>query len=425
MREDRFDIVRDERTSRSYKIVHHSSGLDILLAPMKDFVQTSAMIGTKYGSVNNCFKTDEDEDFVRVPDGIAHYLEHKLFENDDSDVFELFAETGADANAMTGFENTIYLFSCTENFCDSLRILLDFVQKPYFTQENVDKERGIIAQEIKMTLDLPKRRCFFELLNAMYHVHPIKIDIAGSVESIEEITPELLYKCYDSFYDLNNMALAIAGNFDEEEALAICDELLVPCKDKKLEVSFPDEPYEVVKRRTELKFSVGVPMFEIGFKCRPAEEKLMVKREVEADLLLSLLAGRMSPMYKELTSGGLINSELGREVFDSRGVFSLILSGESNDPDAVLECVLKHIRLARENGLDRAQFELLKKAEYGMTVRELNTPDGYAENMLAFHFYGLDTFELQRRIAQVTFEDIEKALDELIDTENYSISIIR
>lgn len=149
MRETTIETAVNERTGESYKIVHHKSGLDLLLAPMEGFVQTAAMFGTNYGSVNNCFKTSEDADFLTVPDGIAHYLEHKLFENEDSDVFELYAATGADGNAMTGFEDTIYLFTCTENYAESLKILLDFVQDPYFTQENVDKEQGIIGQEIK------------------------------------------------------------------------------------------------------------------------------------------------------------------------------------------------------------------------------------------------------------------------------------
>lgn len=425
MRETTIEDVVNERTGESYRLIKHKSGLDVLLAPMEGFVQTAAMFGTNYGSVVNCFKTGDDADFVTVPDGIAHYLEHKLFENEDCDVFELYAQTGADGNAMTGFENTIYLFTCTENYADSLRILLDFVQKPYFTKENVDKERGIIAQEIKMTMDLPKRRCFFNLLGAMYREHPVRIDIAGTEESIAEITPELLYKCYYAFYDLNNMALAVAGNIDEKEILAICDECLIPCEDKRLEVRFPEEPAEVLTKKTEEKFSVGTPIFSIGFKCEPPEEKDIVKREIEADIMLSLVAGKTSPLYKALTEGGLVNGELGREVFDGRGFFSLILSGESNDPEAALETTLEYIEKAKRGGLDREVFELLKKAEYGAAVRGFNSPENYAENMLSFHFYGLDAFEAERRLSEVTFEDVTKALDELLDTDNYSVSIIR
>lgn len=425
MRETTSEIIRNERTGDSYKIIRHKSGLDLLLAPMKNFVQTVAMFGTNYGSINNCFKTSADNDFITVPDGIAHYLEHKLFENEDCDVFELYAQTGADGNAMTGFENTIYLFSCTENYAESLKILLEFVQKPYFTQENVDKEQGIIAQEIKMTMDLPKRRCFFNLLSAMYHDHPVKIDIAGTEESIAQITPDLLYRCYNAFYNLNNMALAVAGNLNEKEVIAICDECLKPCEDMNLEVRFPEEPLTVVERRVEEQFAVGVPIFSIGFKCTPFDDDNIVKKEVEADFLLSLLAGRMSPLFKSLTDEGLVSGELGREVFDGNGFFSLILSGESEKPESVLERVLEYIEKARREGLDREVFELLKKAEYGSVIRSMNNPENYAENMLALHFHGLDAFEVERRLAEITFEDVTDALNEFFKEDNYSISIIR
>jgi predicted Zn-dependent peptidase len=425
MRETTVEVITNKLNGESYKLVHHKSGLDLLLAPMKDFVQTFAMFGTNYGSINNCFKTSDDEDFITVPEGIAHYLEHKLFENEDTDVFELYAQTGADGNAMTGFESTVYLFSCTENYKESLRILLDFVQKPYFTKENVEKEQGIIAQEIKMTMDLPKRKCFFNLLQAMFHNHPVKDDIAGTVDSIAEITPELLYKCYGAFYNLHNMVLSIAGNIDENEVIAICDEYLKPCEDMNLEVKFPEEPYEVVEKKKEEHFDVGVPIFNIGFKCKPYPNEILVKKEVEADLLLSLLADKMSPLHKRLMDEELITGELGREVFDGKGYFTLIFSGESKNPEAVLEIILEYIENARKNGLDREVFELLKKAEYGSSVRDMNYPDGYAEDMMSFYFYGLDAFEFERRVAEVTFEDVTNALDEFFSGGNCSISIIR
>jgi predicted Zn-dependent peptidase len=392
---------------------------------MDGFVQTAAMFGTKYGSINNCFKTSDEEGFVTVPDGIAHYLEHKLFENEDCDVFDLYARTGADANAMTGFESTVYLFTCTENYLESLKILLDFVRKPYFTQENVDKERGIISQEIKMTMDVPKRKCFFNLLNAMYCVHPVKIDIAGTDDSIAEITPELLYKCYDAFYNLSNMALAVAGSFDENEVISICDEMLGENEGRAPEVRFPDEPYNVCKRYTEEKFSVGLPIFSVGFKVKPYDDSVIVKKEVEADLALSLLAGKTSPLFKQLTDEGLVTKKLSCEIFSGDGYFSLILSGESAQPQKVVELILQAVKTAKKEGFDEETFELLKKAEYGHTVRGMNNPESYAENMLAFYFHGLDAFEVERCLAKVTKRDIEEALDEFFDESNYSVSVIK
>ena len=417
--------VTNERTGESYKVVDHSSGLTLLLAPMKDFAMTSAMFGTDYGSIINCFKTIDDEDFITVPDGIAHYLEHKLFENEDSDVFELYAKTGADGNAMTGFENTIYLFNCTDNFADSLKILLDFVQKPFFTQENVDKERGIIAQEIRMTLDLPKRKCFFNLLNTMYRNHPVRVDIAGSEESIAMITPELLYKCYYAFYDLHNMALAVAGNFDVDEVISICDEYLKPCEDKNVEVKMPDEPLTVIKDKVEENFKVGMPVFNIGFKCVPCSESEMLRKETVAELMLTLLTGRMSPLAKKLRDEKLITGTLSHEVFDGKGFFSLILSGESQEPERVFELVCDAIEDAKINGFDEEDFELLKKSEFGATVRSMNSPESYAENMLAYHFIGEDAFSQERVLAEVTLSDVEAAVRDLFREGAVTLSIIR
>lgn len=418
------ETIVNERTGDSYKLVHHSSGLDLLLAPMDDFVMTTAMFGTNYGSVINCFKTADDDDYVTVPDGIAHYLEHKLFENEDCDVFELYAKSGADGNAMTGFENTIYLFNCTDNYAESLRILLDFVQKPYFTEENVEKERGIIAQEIKMTLDLPKRRCFFNLLGAMYHAHPVKTDIAGTEESIAQITPELLYKCYNAFYDLHNMALAVAGNLDVDEVIAICDECLKPCEDKQVEVHMPEEPLTVVKDRVEQSFKVGVPIFSVGFKCEPCDESELLKKESIAELMLSLLTGRMSPLAKKLRDEQLITGTLAHEVFDGRGFFSLIVSGESEQPEKVTELLCEAIENAKQNGFEAADFELLKKAEFGATVRSMNSPESYAENMLAYHFIGSDAFEHERVLAAITLDDVNAAVHEFFGDGRMTLSVI-
>ena len=201
------EIIRNELTGDEYTLIRHKSGLDILVWEMEGYSTTEALFGTKYGSVNTKFKTAGDSGYTVVPEGIAHFLEHKLFENEDCDVFELYAKTGASANAYTSFDKTCYLFSCSENYKESLDILLSFVQAPYFTQETVEKEQGIIAQEIKMCNDNPGNRVFYNMLRCLYHEHPVKIDIAGTVESIQKIDADLLYKCYNTFYNLHNMVL--------------------------------------------------------------------------------------------------------------------------------------------------------------------------------------------------------------------------
>ena len=281
--------IRDIYEGRD-RIIKHKSGWTICLYPMPDYSTTYAIFGTKYGSVDTTFKTKNDDNYVTVPEGIAHYLEHKLFENDECDAFELYSKTGASANAFTSFDCTAYLFTCTQKFAENLRILLNLVQEPYFTDENVEKERGIITQEIKMYLDDPGTRVFYNCLGGIYHNNPAKIDIAGTVESIQKIDKELLYRCYNTFYNLNNMVLSIAGNFDPDEALSICDELLKTNEDPQIYVIVPDEPYEVKEKRVIQKLACAIPMFQIGFKIPypkdPIKDYLLYNIMLEKERLL-------------------------------------------------------------------------------------------------------------------------------------------
>lgn len=424
MCETKIKKIVNQRTGESYYKVDHKSGLTLMLMPMEDYVRTYALFATKYGSIDRCFKTKDDEDYITVPDGIAHYLEHKLYENEDCDAFELYAKVGAESNAYTGFENTAYHFSCSENYLEALKILIELVQTPYFTQENVDKERGIIGQEIRMTNDIPRRKLFFNMLRAMYSEHPVRIDIAGTEESIAEITPELLYKCYGAFYDLHNMVLSVAGNLDVDEVVRLCDDLLKPCEDTQVETHFPEEPFEVVKDRVEEKFSVGVPLFQIGFKCPPLDGKALFKAEMIADIMLNLLAGKSSELYKRLTDKELMQHDMSREVFSGKGYFSLILSGESVDPDAVLEEVWECIENAKKNGFDERTFELIKKADYGTLVQYLGSAEFCAEDMMLSHYMGVDFFDHEKTIASITIEDVNNAVKELFVRDRCTMSVI-
>jgi predicted Zn-dependent peptidase len=425
MRETVSEKIVNERTGDSYTVVHHKSGLDLLLYPMEGYKFTSAMFSTDYGSINNCFKTDDDEDFVNVPDGIAHYLEHKLFENEDCDVFALYAATGADGNAMTGYENTTYLFTCTENFYESLRILLSFVQKPYFTEENVQKEQGIIAQEIRMTLDIPRRRCFHELLRAMYSAHPVRIDIGGTEESIAQITPELLYKCYYAFYDLNNMVLTAAGNFEIDKVIEICDELLKSCEDKHLEIRLPEEPAEIAEPFVKTEMGLGMPIFSIGFKCPAYSGMERLEKEAEVYFGLELLAGTMSPLYKRLTDEHLIAGGLGYQFFTGKGYFALLFEGESEQPERVAEYILEAVDEVRKNGFDREEFELMKRAEFGDLVKRLDNPEACTDGMLSAYYNGVDMFAEGRVLEKVTIEEVEAAITRFICRENMAVSVVK
>ena len=277
--------ITNARIKEEYLRIKHKSGATILLYPMKGYSTAYALFATKYGSVDTTFKTNEDPDFVTVPEGIAHYLEHKLFENDECDAFDLYAKTGANANAYTSFDKTAYLFSCSQKFEENLRILLGFVQEPYFTDATVAKEQGIIGQEIRMYEDDTGWRVFFNCLQAMYEKNPVRIDIAGTIESIAKIDKDLLYRCYNTFYNLNNMVIAVAGNFDVDKTLEICDELLKPSEDHGLQVIVPDEPLTVHEKRNVQKLSCAIPLFNIGWKfpAYSGKEQLEKYTENETD----------------------------------------------------------------------------------------------------------------------------------------------
>lgn len=417
-------IIKNEKTGDSYIHIKHDSGLDILICEMEGFSTTEAIFGTKYGSINTRFKTNKDKDYTVVPEGIAHFLEHKLFENEDCDVFELYAKTGASANAFTSFEKTCYLFSCSDKYKESLEILLSFVQSPYFTKENVDKEQGIIGQEIRMYQDNPSWKVFFNLLKILYHNHPVKIDIAGTIESIAEIDADLLYKCYNTFYNLNNMVLAIAGNVKADEVLEIADRLLKSCENQQLETAFENEPEEIVQKEIVQNLSVGIPLFNIGFKASPKKGYENIKAELEANMVMNILADLSSPLYKRMTEEGIINSSFSTEVFNGDGFFSMIFGGESQKPYDVMNEIIKEIESAKVNGLDRRHFEVLKKVDYGNAVREFNNVEAVANSLINSQFEGIEMYDTIKIISEMTYEDVQKCLCERFDVSKAAISII-
>ncbi|MGN0620821.1 MAG: EF-P 5-aminopentanol modification-associated protein YfmH [Porcipelethomonas sp.] len=414
-----------KQTGNSCNYIKHPSGLDIYVCEMEGFSTTEALFGTKYGSINTIFKTKEDKEYTVVPEGIAHFLEHKLFENEDCDAFALYAETGANANAYTSFDRTCYLFSCSDHYKESLEILLDFVQKPYFTQKTVDKEQGIIGQEIQMCNDNPGWKVLFNMLQGMFHKHPVRIDIAGTVESIAQIDADLLYKCYNTFYNLHNMVLVIAGNVKTDEVIEIADRLLKPCENPELETVFEEEPYEVIEHEVYEHLPVGCPVFNIGIKCSPENGNARVKAEMECTIAMNVLADASAPLYKKMMDEGLINSTFGVEAFTGDGFFTLIFSGESENPEKVRDYIIEEIESAKINGLDRKLYEKIKKSTYGTAVRESNNPEAVAGNLISAYMAGVEPYQQITVISEMTYDDVQKCLMDKFDTENIVMSVIK
>lgn len=415
-------IVESSRVNEKYYEIDHKSGLKIFIYPKEGYSSSYAIFGTKYGSINNAFSLDGGE-VVRVPDGIAHYLEHKLFESEDLDAFARYAKTGANANAYTSFDKTCYLFSCTENFCESLEILLDFVQSPYFTKETVEKEQGIIGQEIKMYDDSPNWVVMFNMLDKMYKNHPVKIDIAGTVESIAKITPEYLYQCYNTFYNLNNMVLCCSGNVTVDEVLSVCDKMLKPCEKHEIKNFFEKEDSEVEANFVEKKMMVAMPLFCYGYK-ENSDRRRTTKEVACIDVLLSLLASTNSKLYRKLLDEGLINQSFSYEFFEGEGFSSVMFSGESRDSKKVSSIISQYINDAKANGLDKEDFEITKKSLYGEAVASLNSVDTISNMLADLYFSNRELFEYIDSLASITYDDVNDMLKTMLNDDKSVLSVV-
>ena len=417
--------VKSERLGESYFEIDHPSGLKILVYPKKNYAATYAVFGTRYGSIDTEFRLNGEEKFTCVPEGIAHFLEHKLFESEDLDAFERYAKTGASANAYTSFDKTCYLFSCTGKFQESLEILLDFVTHPYFTEKTVQKEQGIIGQEIQMCRDEAGWEALFSLLRAMYKTHPVRIDIAGTVESIAEITPELLYKCYETFYNFSNMVLCVAGNVTPDEVLSVADRLLKPQKPIRIERKFHREPREVAESYTEETLSVAFPIFSLGFKEAVETPERSLREILISDIILEAVPGKTSAFYSELLEAGLINTSFESEYFCGYGYAAWIFTGESPDGREVQKRITARIRALQETGISKADFERIRKKLYGRSIMQFNDIDGIANAMVSAYFCKEGLFDETEILQSLTLDEVNARLRTALQTDCASLSVIK
>lgn len=428
-----FSLLRTHQSSllgEEYRVWRHISGLDIYIFP-KQMTSTYAIFGTKYGSIHNRFRTTEEETMTTVPDGIAHFLEHKLFTAEDgSDAFERFSEYGADANAYTSFNKTCYLFSCTERFGDSLKELLSFVTHPYFTPESVASEVGIISEEIRMYDDHPSDRCFYGMLEAMYHTHSIRRNICGSVQSISNITAELLYQCYHTFYRLSNMALVVCGNVSDEEILRIADEVLPTAPINEPSVVCPNEndqePSEVLTAYREQRMQVAKPLFNIGIKDVdiPTDARARQIKDAAMSILDEMLFSRAGRIYNDLLDRDLISPALsyGYTISESSAYNSL--AGEADDPKLVLCEIKKHLARIQKEGLCRADYERGKRVMYAEFVKSFDSTDSIANNLFSFICEDAELLSYAEILEEITFEDVCRLFEHAFDEEKISISVV-
>lgn len=402
-----------------------TNGLTVALIPRKGFTKKLAYFVTDYGSIHTDFILDGTH--YTAPAGVAHYLEHKMFDlPGDRDVSAEFAAMGAMTNAFTSYDMTAYYFSCTENFENCLRLLLEFVSTPYFTEESVAKEQGIIDQEIGMNQDAPDSVVFESLMTAMYRKHPIRVPILGTSQTIREITPEILHTCHRAFYTPGNMILCVVGDVEFDSVKAIATEMLgdTPREvGQKLRDWQEDMtcPQAAVTREME----VAMPTFSMAFKCEPlgtGEEA--IRQEMIADLAAEALFGESSELYLRLYEDGVIDSSFGGgfETIDGCALFTC--GGDSDNPEAVRDAIIRQASVLAENGLDDGDFLRMKRSAMGRRIKALDSFDATCFRVCAYHFAGFAYFRFPEIYESIEKADILAFLARVVSPERCSMSVI-
>ncbi|NJD02092.1 MAG: insulinase family protein [Ruminiclostridium sp.] len=406
----------------------HSSGLKAFVVPKKGYSKKYATFSTHYGSINNEFLVPGENEVTRVPDGIAHFLEHKLFEQETGSVMEKFSKLGSSPNAYTGFSQTVYLFSCTDKFDENFKLLVDFVQNPFITEESVEKEKGIIGQEIMMYQDNPGWRVFFNLLKAFYSSNPVKTDIAGTIESISKINRETLYKCYNTFYHPSNMVILVVGDVDPRNVFEQVDAGIKPAKPQpEIKRIFPAEPVKVNMNYSEQALAVSMPQFQMGFKDAGFDSKGIecLRREIAVKLILEMIMGRSSELYNSLYAEGLINSSFDFDYTIEESYAFSLFGGESSDPAAVRDRISEHMGNIRKKGLDRADYQRIKRAMFGRFMKQLNSVERISHTFISVYFKGVNIFDYLGVYDKIAIEYVNEIFSRHFNPDNLALSVIK
>lgn len=420
-------IIENTKVKEKLYIEKLENGLTVMIIPKKGKIKKYAIWGTHYGSIDNNFVVPGETEATKVPDGIAHFLEHKMFEQENgTNSLDTLTALGVNANAYTTNDHTAYLFECTDNFEKAFDELADYIQHPYFTNENVEKEKGIIGQEIMMYDDYPEWTLYINAIKAMYSKNPVRIDIAGTIETISHIDKEVLYKCYNTFYNPSNMALVLCGDFDVNQAIQGVKNRLLPTKaNGEIKRIYEEEPEQIVQKQMIQEMEVSIPSFMIGYKVKPEqEEKDITKKHIAIEILLNLIAGKSSKLYKKLYEQGLLQSPLELDFEFTASYSHILIGGKSKEPEKVLEELNKEVASIKKNGIQKEDFERIKRMIYGEYVREYNDVSSIARMFLSDYFKGINSFEYLENYSQITQEYAEQILKEVFNQEKQVISII-
>ena len=400
------------------------NGLRLVVVPKPGYRKRYAFFTTRYGGMDMKFKLGDT--WYDTPAGIAHYLEHKMFDTEEGNALQELSQNGAEPNAFTANSMTAYYFDCTEHFEENLRILLSFVSVPYFTQESVDKERGIISQEIRMTEDSPDWRVYKNLLSCLYRTNPARVPIAGTVESIQKITPETLYACHKAFYDPSNMLLCVVGEVDAEAVAAIAREILPERRGEAIERDYGEsEELTAFQKSVTFPMEIATPQFLVGFKC-PAggDGEALFRQSLIGELACDILLGDSSPLYMRLYDEGLINSSFGGDFDQLPGLAYLFAGGECKEPEKVSRAIMDEAaRLGRE-GVDETYYQQIRRANFGASLRSLGSFENIAVGMADGCFRGFDPYRFPEVYDSITRADIEAFFRENVTEERCAISML-
>ena len=401
-----------------------ANGLTVMIVPKKGMQKKYMIWGTHYGSNESSFVVPGEEEVTTVPNGVAHFLEHKLFEQENgTNSLDVLTALGVEANAYTTNDHTAYLFECTDNFYEAMDELMDYVQHPYFTDENVEKEKGIIGQEIMMYDDYPDWRVYLNAMQAMYHNNPVKIDIVGTIETISKIDKEILYKCYQTFYNPSNMTMVLCGDFEPEKLLEEVKKRLVDTKASgEIKRVYPEEPEEIVQEKIEQKLEVSQALYTIGIK---DTGKCDVKKHMAMEILLNLIIGRSSNLYKELYNEGIIYAQPSLEYEFTNIYAHALISGQSNEPEKVYQKFKEEVNRLKTEGINEEDAKRMKKMIYGGYVKEFDDVVDIARMFLADYFKGVNSFDYLEEMKGITVEFLEQILKDVFKEEKMILSIVK
>lgn len=420
-------IIENSKVKEKLYVEKLENGLTVMIMPKKNIQKKYMIWATNFGSIDNKFIAPNDKEETNIPDGVAHFLEHKMFEQQNgTNSLDTLTALGVNANAYTTTDHTCYLFECTDNFYPAMDELMDYVQNPYFTDQNVEKEKGIIGQEIQMYDDYPSWAVYMNAMKCMYKNNPIIIDIAGSIESISKIDKEVLYKCYNTFYHPSNMVMCFAGEFEPEALIEEVKKRLKPTeKHGEIKRIYPEEPESIVKEKIEQKMDVSEPLFTIGIKDKVATQKEKVKKHLAIEILLNMLIGKSSDLYQELYKSGVMFSMPGVDYEFSRDYAHILVTGQSKEPEKVYESFKNTIRELKEKGIESEEFKRMKKMLYGSFIKEYDEPGDIARMFLADFFKGINSFEYLEEITTINEQYVEQILNEVFNENKMILSVIK